>query len=113
MNKKNADRVPDAVKRELISIGDAVRIARKRRNLTQGDLAALMFVAPRTVVRLEKGDPGIALSNFLTALFCMQLEYRVSSLFNPEKDMIGIGFDVRRHASRKLVRKQNTDKLDF
>ena len=105
--------MPDAVRKELERIGESIRIARKRRDLTQGDLAAMVFVTPRTVVRLEQGDPGVSLAIFLTALYCLELDYAVSSLFAPDKDHLGINLDVRKHRNRKLVRKPQTPDLDF
>lgn len=112
MNNKYG-KVPGDVKAELAKIGSAVQLARKRRNMTQTDMAKLMFVTPRTVVRLEKGDPGISLSNFLTALYCLQLDFNVSNLFDATHDLIGIGMDVRKHTARAHVGKKGSPDLDF
>ena len=108
-----ADGMPLPVSVELAQIGESIRMARKRRDLTQADLARMMFVTPRTVVRLEKGEPGVSLAVFLTALFCLNLKHEVSSLFAPDKDAVGINMDVRKHGRRKQVHKPKNDALDF
>ena len=105
--------MPVPVGAELIKIGESIRMARKRRDLTQAELAGMMFVTPRTVVRLEKGEPGVSLAVFLTALFCLNLNYDVSSLFAPDKDAVGINMDIRKHNRRKQVRKPQNAVLDF
>ena len=104
----NHTKIPGKVNEELLRIGSAFQLARKRRGLTQTDVAKLMFVTPRTVVRLEKGDPGISLANFLTALYCLQLDFNVSNLFDATHDLIGINLDVRKHSGQK-----DSPNLDF
>lgn len=106
-------KLPNDIKGELVKIGSAIQIARKRRRLSQTDVATLMFVTPRTVVRLEKGDPGISLANFLTALYCLQLDFNVSTLFDATHDLIGISLDVRKHTARAQVPRKKSPNLDF
>lgn len=106
------EKSPSDVKEELLRIGAAFQLARKRRNLTQTDVAKLMFVTPRTVVRLEKGDPGISLANFLTALYCLQLDFNVSNLFDATHDLVGVSLDVRKHTTKPGNRNGAPD-LDF
>lgn len=105
--------MPLQVSSELAGIGESIRLARKRRDLTQAELAGMMFVSPRTVVRLEKGEPGISLAVFLTALFCLNLNHEVSSLFAADKDAVGINMDIRKHGQRKQVHKSKNNTLDF
>jgi transcriptional regulator with XRE-family HTH domain len=105
--------LPDTLAGELARAGELIRLARKRRDMTQAQLAASMFVTVATVKRLERGEAGVGLGVFLTALFCLRLNYRVSSLFAPDKDEIGIHLETARQSARKLVRKKTANKLDF
>jgi DNA-binding XRE family transcriptional regulator len=52
----------------LIELGQKLRSLRLERGLTIRALAARMGVVPGTVVRLEKGDPGISLGVLSAAL---------------------------------------------
>ena len=45
----------------LIALGDEVRSARVRANLSQQDLALASGVGRTTVVKLENGQPGVSL----------------------------------------------------
>ena len=59
---------PLPVSRSLSRLGLAVSLARRRRHLTQEDLAQRIGASANTVRRLEAGHPGTALLHLARAL---------------------------------------------
>ena len=55
-------------------IGAAIRRHRRQKDLTQGDLGALMHVRQATVSKLESGEPGTQLGVLIDALSALNLE---------------------------------------
>lgn len=108
-----ANSLPAPVAQNAKQLGKYIRLARKRRDMTQGDLAERMFVGIGTVVRLERGEPSIGLGIVLTALFCLQLSFDIAALAAPDTDAIGNSLDQRRHNTRKAVRKKTMPSMDF
>lgn len=58
-------------------IGDAVRDARKKQDLTQVELASLAQVGPRFVGELEKGKDTLAFAKVLQVLNALGIELSV------------------------------------
>ena len=56
------------------ALGDRLRYARLRRNLSAVLFAERMGVSRDTLHRLEKGDPGISLGTYLRALRVLGLD---------------------------------------
>jgi transcriptional regulator with XRE-family HTH domain len=56
------------------ALGERLRLARQRRNLTGVLFAERMGVSRDTLHRLEKGDPGISLGTYLRALRVLGLD---------------------------------------
>lgn len=76
------------------------------------DMASRMFVTRKTLSRLEKGDPGVSLAVFASALLVLGLEKDLIEIAAPEKDKTGIFLEMQRLPER--IRKQkNKDDLDF
>lgn len=66
-----------------ISLGQAVRQARKQLNLTQPQLALAAGVGVRFVVELEAGKPTVRLENVLRVLQALGGELQVDGLPYP------------------------------
>ncbi|KMO17778.1 DNA-binding protein [Methylobacterium platani JCM 14648] len=85
----------------LQRLGERVRLARLRRNLTQAELAERMGVRRLTVVSLEKARPGVTLSTLLKALTVLGYTDRLGDLL--ASDPIGEGMEMaigRKRAGR-------------
>ena len=107
-----ANKVPVEIEKYLSEIGERIRIARKRRMITMEDMASRMFVTRKTLSRLEKGDPGVSLAVFASALWVLGLEKDLLEIAVPEKDKTGTFLEKQRLPER--IRKQkNKDDLDF
>lgn len=87
----------------LQRLGERVRLARLRRNLTQAELADRMGAARLSVVSLEKGRPGVALGTVLKALTVLGYTDRIGELL--ANDPIGEDMEIvsgRRRASARV-----------
>ena len=80
----------------LGEMGERIRLARKRRNMTISDLAARMMTSPKTVQRLEKGESGISLGVLMASLMCLGLEKDMDKVAAMETDVIAFAHDRRR-----------------
>ena len=61
------------IKESLVGLGERIALARKRRGLTQAQLAQRMQSTPRTLYRLERGDGTVSLSLLARALDVLEL----------------------------------------
>ncbi len=113
MTPKNSNRqsIPLPVLKSLAQLGERIRIARKRRSMTMEDMASRMFITRKTLSRLEKGDPGVSLAVFASALWILGLDKDLLNIAVPEQDKIGIFHERKRLPER--VRKSHSDDLDF
>lgn len=104
--------LPERVRAAISKAGANIALARKRRRLTQEQFAARMFTTPRTLYRLEKGDPGVGIDVLASALFVLELESQLSNLASPESDAVG-QFEASRQAPRRVRQRQVKQNLDF
>lgn len=78
------------VDRAIKSLGQSIELARRRRGLSQADLASRMGVSTSTVRRLEDGHPGIALSYLASALQVFGELDKLRLLLDTPTDSIGL-----------------------
>jgi len=105
--------LPLEVQSALKNLGRNIQLSRKRREMTQGDLSRAMFVTRQTVARLEKGDPSVAWSTFLLAIFCLRREKELTAFLAQENDRLGMLLDLRKLDKQKKIRRKKADDLDF
>lgn len=84
----------------LIRLGSDVRGARLRRNMAIADMARRAGTSPRTISRLEKGDPGVALGTLADVLVVLGLVERIADLIDLRKDEIGLSLVAERQPKR-------------
>lgn len=111
--KKKVSHLPLDVQGILSNLGKNIQISRKRRDMTQAQLAEAMFVSRQTLGRIENGDPSIAISTYLTAIYCLQREKEFDDFLRPENDKIGMLRDIQRQENRKSVRHSKQNFPDF
>jgi len=90
--------------RILGELGERIRFARKRRDMTLSDLAARMMSSSSTVQRLERGDVGISLGVLMSCLMCLGLEKDMEKVAAMETDVIALAHDRRRLMRKKRRR---------
>jgi len=58
----------------LKEMGENIKLARKRRRLSEAQVAERAGIARSTLQLIEKGEPGVAMSSYLLVLFVLGLE---------------------------------------
>ena len=85
-------------------LGEQMKLARLRRDLSAEQLAERAGIARTTLLRLEHGDGGVALSTLVKTLFVLGLEQDI--LLVAKDDLMGyrlqdLGLLVGKRASKK------------
>jgi DNA-binding XRE family transcriptional regulator len=86
-----------------VQLGAAVRRARLTRNLTQGDFAQRARVSVQTLQRIERGDPAVSFTGWLSAMEVGSLLSSLKAAAEPSADAHGI-------ALRQLGQRQRASK---
>jgi transcriptional regulator with XRE-family HTH domain len=107
MAQKFTEQLPREVLKQLEELGQRVRIARVRRRLSTDDLAQACGIGRRTLYRIERGDPGIALGSFLSVLWKLALLDTIRGVADPDTDDHGKILEAA--ARPKRVRAPATD----
>ncbi len=113
MTQKNlsSKALPPEVTEAIVILGERIRLARKRRNLTMEEMASRMFITRKTLARLEKGDPGVSLAVLSSALWVLGLDNDLKAIAIPEQDSVGLYHERKKIPQR--VRSPRRDELDF
>ena len=61
-------------------VGEQIKLARLRRNLSIAQVAERATCSPLTVSRIEKGTPTVAIGIYLRVLYALQLDDDILSL---------------------------------
>lgn len=104
--------LPPDVAHAVTQLGERIRIARKRRAITMEDMAARMFVSRKTLSRLEKGDTGVSMAVFASALWVLGLEKDLLEVASPERDTVGI-FRERQRLPKRVHTPNIPEDLNF
>lgn len=104
--------LPPKIVNAISQLGERIGIARKRRAMTMEEMSSRMFVSRKTLARLEKGDSGVSLGVFTSALWVLGLDKELMSVALPERDDVGIFYERKRLPKRVRAAK-SSDELDF
>jgi hypothetical protein len=96
--------MPPAVTKALGQLGEHLAIARVRRRESQRVWAGRLGVSVPTLIRLERGDPGVGLGIMATALWMMGRVEALAGLAEPANDRGALERDVREATRRRAVR---------
>ena len=85
-------------------VGEQIKFARLRRNLSVTQVAERATCSPLTVSRIEKGVPTVAIGIYLRVLYALQLDDDI--LFLAKDDELGrvlqdMNLTQRKRASKK------------
>ena len=85
-------------------VGEQIRLARLRRNLSIAQVAERATCSPVTINRVEKGAPTVAIGIYLRVLYALQLDDDI--LLLAQKDDMGrtlqdLALKYRERASKK------------
>lgn len=98
------DWLPPQARGALQALGQALAIARLRRNESLRAWAQRIGVSVRTVQRLERGDPGVGMGVYAAALWLIGRTDALPALADPALDRGALELDVRA-ARKRLLRK--------
>jgi len=82
--------LPLPVRRALRKLGQDIRDARRRRRVPTAVLAERASLSRATLVKIEKGDPSVALGLYATVLFALNLVDRLADLADVTNDAVGL-----------------------
>ena len=99
-----------AVVRALTALGRNIELARRRRGLSQADLASRMSVSVSTVRRLEDGHPGTAIIYLASALQVFGDLEKLSLLLDTQADSVGLALMDAELPSRIYSKRRKTPK---
>jgi DNA-binding XRE family transcriptional regulator len=102
------DILPARVRRSLAKLGSDLRLARRKRQLTVGMMTERLGVAKGTYLRVEKGDPSVAMGTYAMALFVLGLGDAVGEMADAARDQQGLLLDEERLPQRIRVKKAPT-----
>lgn len=97
--------IPQAPASQLITLGQRIRIARKRRRLTLREFADRAGVSANTLLALERGRSGASVGLLATVLWLLGLDSGFASLADPDADAHGKALELSR--APKRVRKSH------
>ncbi len=99
--------LPIPVRHALRKLGHDLRDARRRRRISVAIAAQRASISRTTLVKIEKGDPGVALGLYATVLFVMGMVERLADLADPKNDTVGLQLEEEHLPQRiRSARKQ-------
>lgn len=103
-------KLPRKLDQKMQIVGEQIRLARLRRNLSIAQIAERATCSPLTVSRIEKGTPTVAIGIYLRVLYALQLDDDI--LLLAKEDVIGKALqDLRlkkRERASKRIRYEKT-----
>ena len=97
-------KLPRKLEDKMKVVGEQIRLARLRRDLSIAQVAERATCAPVTISRVEKGAPTVAIGIYLRVLYALQLDDDI--LLLAQKDEIGRGLQDLRLKQRERASKK-------
>ncbi len=101
--------LPLPVTRSLQRLGMGVSLARRRRHLSQQELAERIGTSAITVRRMEAGHPGTGLQYFVKALHVFGELDKLNQLLDSSQDSIGLTLMDEKLPQRIRKSKSNSE----
>jgi transcriptional regulator with XRE-family HTH domain len=96
--------MPPAAAQALRALGENLAIARTRRHESQRVWAKRLGVSVPTLIRMERGDPGVSAGIYATALWLIGVVDGLPGLAAPALDRGALEDEVRSALQRRAVR---------
>jgi DNA-binding XRE family transcriptional regulator len=107
MEIRTTSKTPVPVTRTLRKLGHDIRDARLRRRIPAAILAERASISRTTLVKVEKGDPGVSLGIYATVLFVLGMNERLADVADPRHDAVGLELEEEHLPKRiRLSRKR-------
>src|SRR5437868_12408851 len=95
--------MPPAAAQALRALGENLAIARVRRRESQRAWARRLGVSVPTLIRIERGNPGVGVGIYATALWLMGRMNALPELAAPAQDQKTLESDVHKTLKRRTV----------
>lgn len=82
--------LPLPVRRVLRKLGRDIRDARRRRRIPVLITAERASISRMTLLKIEKGEPGVAMGSYATVLFVLGLADHLADIADPKNDPVGL-----------------------
>src|SRR5437899_6743911 len=82
--------MPLPVRHALRKLGRDIRDARRRRRIPAAIVAQRASISRTTLVKVERGDPSVAMGFYATVLFVMGMVERLADLADLRNDAVGL-----------------------
>jgi transcriptional regulator with XRE-family HTH domain len=103
--------LPIPVVRALRKLGQDIKDARRRRRIPMAIAAQRASISKPTLIRIERGDPGVAIGSYATVLFVMGLTERLADLADAKNDPVGLELEEENLPQRvRTTRRQKRTK---
>ena len=101
--KKPAGMSPLPLTRALHKLGHDIRDARRRRRIPAEIAAQRASISRTTLVKIEKGESGVAIGNYAMVLFVLGMIERLADLADPKGDSVGLQLEEE-HLPQRIRR---------
>lgn len=101
--------LPPSVLLQLQQLGENLAIARKRRRETRRVWTRRVGVSEPTLMRMEKGDPSVALGSYASALWLIGRAQALPDLAAPQLDEGALESEVRAARVRSVRKPVSID----
>ena len=81
------NKLPRKLEQKMQTVGEQIKLARLRRDLSVAQVAERATCSPMTIARIEKGAPTVAIGIYLRVLYALQLDDDI--LLLAQKDEMG------------------------
>ncbi len=100
--------IPIPVRKALRKLGRDIQVARRRRRIPTKILAERALISRTTLLKAEKGEPGVSMGTYASILFVLGLIDRLAELADIRHDEQGLALEeeqlpqrIRRFRSRR------------
>jgi len=97
-------KLPRKLAEKMQTVGEQIRLARLRRNLSMAQVAERATCSELTLSRVEKGLPTVSIGIYLRVLYALQLDDDI--LLIAKEDLIGRGLQDLRLKHRERATKK-------
>ncbi len=98
------NRLPRKLEQKMQLVGEQIKLARLRRNLSMAQIAERAMVSELTISRVEKGNPTVSIGIYLRILYALQLDDDIICLAKDDtmgKALQDLGLLTRKRATKK------------
>ena len=99
----NANKLPRRAEQNLQIVGEQIRLARLRRDLSIAQIAERASCSELTVIRVERGTPTVAIGIYVRILFALGLDECILNIAKDDevgRTLQDLDLKPRRRASK-------------